>query len=446
MSRYRQVRYAQVGVGGRSVLYTDGIFKFFSKYAKLVALCDNNPGRLDLCNKRIAKLFKHPLLPVYNEKQFDLMIKEQKPDVVIVTTKDCLHDRYIIRAMELGCDAITEKPMTIDEKRCQKILDTIKRTKRNLRVTFNYRYSPPRTQVKELLMKGAIGKVLSVEFQWLLNTSHGADYFRRWHREKANSGGLMVHKATHHFDLVNWWLSAEPEEVFAMGARGFYGAQSGMVERYGLRGHSERCATCKVAKKCPFYLDMRKYPTMRALYLDCEKHDNYFRDRCVFGKTMDIEDTMNLTVRYNTGAIMSYALNAFTPWEGYHVCFNGTRGRLEHHCIESMYVSGDNRVQGATIPKGTSIILYPHFKNARTIPVRTAKGGHGGGDFPLLQSLFLPRTPADPCRRAAGVAAGAYSILTGIAANRSMKTNKPVRIRDLARGIPAMEHTPIKDV
>jgi predicted dehydrogenase len=77
-------------------------------------------------------------------------------------------------------------------------------------VTFNYRYSPFRSQVKELLMSGEIGDVLSVDFHWLLNTVHGADYFRRWHSNKAISGGLMVHKATHHFDLVNWWLSDMP--------------------------------------------------------------------------------------------------------------------------------------------------------------------------------------------------------------------------------------------
>jgi predicted dehydrogenase len=77
------------------------------------------------------------------------------------------------------------------------------RTGRNCRVTFNYRYSPPRTQVKDLLMAGTIGDVLSVDFHWMLNTLHGADYFRRWHSRKEFSNGLMCHKATHHFDLVN---------------------------------------------------------------------------------------------------------------------------------------------------------------------------------------------------------------------------------------------------
>jgi len=62
--------------------------------------------------------------------------------------------------------------------------------------------------------------------EWLLDTRHGADYFRRWHRNKNNSGGLMVHKATHHFDLVNWWIDSHPVEVSAMGDLDFYGREN----------------------------------------------------------------------------------------------------------------------------------------------------------------------------------------------------------------------------
>ena len=71
-------------------------------------------------------------------------------------------------------------------------------------------------------MNGTIGDVFSVHFEWLLNTKHGADYFRRWHRDKRNSGGLLVHKSTHHFDLVNFWLGTQPKTVFAMGDLRFY--------------------------------------------------------------------------------------------------------------------------------------------------------------------------------------------------------------------------------
>ena len=160
------------------------------------------------------------------------MLKELKPDCVIVTCPDAFHDDYIVRALDAGCDCITEKPLTTTPEKAQRIVDACKRNNRHVRVLFNYRYSPPRTQVKDLLMSGAIGDVMSVDFHWLLNTLHGADYFRRWHSHKAISGGLMIHKATHHFDLVNWWLGSEPEIVQAYGKREFY--TPAMAKRMGL--------------------------------------------------------------------------------------------------------------------------------------------------------------------------------------------------------------------
>ena len=160
------------------------------------------------------------------------MLKELKPDCVIVTCPDAFHDDYIVRALDAGCDCITEKPLTTTPEKAQRILDACKRNNRHVRVLFNYRYSPPRTQIKDLLMSGAIGDVLSVDFHWLLNTSHGADYFRRWHSQKEISGGLMIHKATHHFDLVNWWLGSDPEIVMAYGKKEFY--TPAMAKRMGL--------------------------------------------------------------------------------------------------------------------------------------------------------------------------------------------------------------------
>ena len=90
-------------------------------------------------------------VPLYAHTDFDRMVKETRPDAVIVTCKDAFHDEYICRAMELGCDVITEKPMTTDAQKCQRILDTQKKTGRKVRVTFNYRYSPPAPKSKTCL-------------------------------------------------------------------------------------------------------------------------------------------------------------------------------------------------------------------------------------------------------------------------------------------------------
>ena len=431
-------RYAIVGTGSRHAMFRDAILKRFSEHCELVALCDSNEGRVRLSDRWIAEA-GHPEVPTYSGSEFDRLVAETKPDVIVVTTRDSFHDRYIVRAMELGCDVVTEKPMTIDAERCTRIVDAQKKTGRDVRVTFNYRYSPARTQVKDLLMSGVIGRVISVDFHWLLDTSHGADYFRRWHRNKGNSGGLMVHKATHHFDLVNWWISSVPETVFASGAREFYTPET--AERYGLSERGERCLGCPEKEKCRFHLDLAR-GGLKELYLDNEEYDGYFRDRCVFSEEIDIEDTMNLVVRYRNGVHLSYSLNAFEPKEGLEIRFNGTRGRLEHTTLETSYVSGtDGQKVHETIPQGTHTLVFPHFENPYPVDIWQATGGHGGGDDPLLESVFLPEPPEDRYHRAASFAEGAYSILTGVAANRSMATGSPVEIGDLVKGIPEPDFT-----
>ena len=173
-------RYALIGTGGRARFFYQAVATDFKDRAELVAFCDINQTRLDHANWILENDCDHPRIPTYKADRFDEMIANEKPDVVIVTTVDRTHHRYIIRAMELGCDVITEKPMTVDEEKCQQILDAVKSTNRNLRVTFNYRYSPHNTKVRELIMNDAIGQVTSVHFEWMLNTRHGADYFRRW--------------------------------------------------------------------------------------------------------------------------------------------------------------------------------------------------------------------------------------------------------------------------
>ena len=427
----RRKRYALVGVGSRSSMYRTAILDTHAGHAQLVGFCDNNQGRLELAQRR-AKA-RGSDVPIFLANDFDRMVRETKPEVVIVTTVDATHDKYIIRAMELGCDVMTEKPMTTDDAKCRAILAAKERTGRKIIVTFNYRYSPPRTQVKELLMSGIIGDVLSVDFHWLLDTNHGADYFRRWHGNKANSGGLMVHKATHHFDLVNWWLSANPVTVEAVGKRDFY--TPAMAKRLGLNSHHERCHTCPEAEKCSFRLNMARNFNLKELYLDQEKYDGYFRDQCVFNPRIDIEDTMNVIVKYDTGATLSYSLNAFNAWEGYIIAFNGTKGRLEHCAQENVSISGDGSVPGALKAEGTYIKIYPLRAPAYAVEVNEGSGGHGGGDAVLLKDLFLPVKPHDPCLRSADERSGAASILTGIAANHSMRTGKPVRIADLVHDL-----------
>lgn len=430
-------RYCVVGTGGRSSMYINAILGKYKDIAELVAFCDSNPGRMQYY-KDLNKL----AIPTYKPTEFDKMIADNKPDTVIVTSMDRTHHQYIIRAMELGCDVISEKPMTVDADKCQAIIDCIKATGKKLVVTFNYRYSPRNSKVKEVIQSGALGEVTSVHFEWLLDTSHGADYFRRWHRNKINGGGLMVHKATHHFDLVNWWIGSRPATVFAMGDLKFYGKAN--AEKRGVTEFYTRSRGSEVAAKDPFALKINPDDkAMMGLYFDAEKYDSYYRDQSVFGDGIDIEDNMGVMVRYQNNTVMTYSLNAHCPWEGYRVCFNGTKGRLEFNVVERAYVDAEGvedfanpgmREMGQDRSKMVpEIIFQPHFGKPQVIEYACDNlAGHGGGDDRLLEHLFVG-VKDDPLGLAAGYKDGAQSILTGIGANLSMRTGLPVKVQELIK-------------
>ncbi|MGE5550607.1 MAG: Gfo/Idh/MocA family oxidoreductase [Bacteroidota bacterium] len=421
-------RYAQVGIGGRAHFYYMALSGEYNSTAELVGFCDVNQTRMDYANKVLQETYGHKPVPTYKTEEFDRMIERERPDTVIVTSIDRTHHRYIIRAMELGCDVITEKPMTVDEVKTQAILDAVKKEGRNLRVTFNYRYAPHNTKIRELIMDGVIGDVFSVHFEWLLNTSHGADYFRRWHRDKRNSGGLLVHKATHHFDLVNFWLGTQPNTVFAMGDLNFYGREN--AEKRGITKFYSRAYGSVHAKDDPFALHLEEREKHKAMYLDAEWEDGYYRDQSVFGDGISIEDTMGVMVRYRNNAILTYSLNAYMPWEGYRVAFNGSKGRLQASIVEKAYVNAGGQASQEGAVKQKIITVFPMFGEPYDVPLDEAEGGHGGGDPILLNDLFGEPVP-DRFNRAASHIDGAMSILTGIAANKSIATGLPVRIDGL---------------
>lgn len=433
-------RYAVVGLGSRSSMYTHALHTEYKEVGQLVAFCDFNQTRMNYWNAHYEKSLGVSPVPTYHPADFEKMLTEQQVDVVIVTSIDRTHDEYIVRAMQAGRDVLVEKPMTIDAPRCQRILDTIKTTGRNLTVTHNYRYALLPSKIKELLKSKVIGDILSVHFEWLLDTQHGADYFRRWHRDKRNSGGLMIHKASHHFDVMNWWLDSYPEVVFGMGKLAFYGREN--AEKRGVTTFYERAKGSEAAKNDPYALHLEKHRSLKALYEDAEHEDGYLRDRSVFTDGISIEDDMAVMVKYASGATMSYHLTAYSPWEGWRLAFNGTEGRLEAEIHQNSFIlGGTSDTSAPTIPgakpieihEPTLIRVRPLWGKPFDVEVPESLGGHGGGDERLLKDIFAPGTEPDPLGHAAGPIDGTYSILTGIAANQSFVSGLPVRIADLVR-------------
>ena len=448
-------RVAIVGTGSRARLYTRGLAGR-AGYA-VAALCDPSPTRMAYHNRLLASAGRSAASAWKPDSFAEMLAKEDITEVVVATVDD-LHDQYIVPAVEAGCRVVTEKPMTVDAPKCQAILDATSRTGNPLTVAFNYRYNPVHEQVWRLLHEQAIGEVLSVHFEWLLDVRHGADYFRRWHREKAHSGGLMVHKASHHFDLVNWWLGSSPREVFGYGRLGFYGAAAG--RHHGLRREYVRAYDSPEAAEDPFALDISANEGLRELYLLAEADSGYIRDRNVFDGDISIEDDMAVLVRYASGASMSYHLTAYSPWEGYRVMFNGSAGRLELEVTESAWqpLRGGVESPGGAIhgevamanAGGATIRLRKLWERPSEVPVAIDHGGHGGGDERMLAALYGPADsrgepergsgsaePGDAARQSASQHDGALALTVGAAANECFLTGQPVLIADLVPGLVA---------
>lgn len=387
-----------VGAGMRGY-YAFGkpIVDKYSDRVKIVGVCDPNVTRCEFFRDKLDSEMK-----IYQD--FDLMMDELKPDSVIVTTPDCYHHEYIIRAMEKGCNVYTEKPMTIDEEKCRAIREAEKRTGKRVNVTFNCRFMPYFAKLKEILASGEIGRPLAIHYEYVLNTQHGGDYFKRWHRFMEMSGGMMVHKATHHFDVINWVLDDDPVSVSAQGARLYYGNEN--------RPHGERCMTCPHKNTCESYKFIYNDDDMK-MYFKAEHEDGYQRDHCAFKADTDIYDSMSVSVAYKKGTLLTYSLNLFNTNEGYTIHIIGEKGRLEM----STLWGGDRNV----------FKLYFRDGSKKELSFPKAFGTHDGGDDRMRDMLFGGLTD-DPLGQCADSFAGIKSAMIGIAANKSIKEGVRVEL------------------
>lgn len=402
-------RYAIVGTGDRaSGMWGRDLVKRYPDLLEFVGLCDTNPKRA-----LVARDFIGVTCPTFTN--FDEMCDKTRPELLMVTTVDGFHHEYIIKGLQRGLDVMTEKPMTTDEAKCQAILDAEKRANKKIVVTFNYRYAPAHQKIKEVLLSGDIGRVVSVDFSWYLDVIHGADYFRRWHRLRSHGGSLLVHKATHHFDLMNWWLAADPVEATGFASLQVYG-RNGTIR-------AANCRRCPHTSACRFYYDMTQNAKRMQFYAGCEDVDGYYRDGCVFREDCDIFDNMSAVVKYSNGTTMTYSLNAFMPFEGYRLAFNGEKGRLEVRSYER---------QPWKVEEPHEIYLTRSFGQRTLVPVPRITEGHGGGDN-RLRDLIFRKVDMPEYMRLPDSRAGAMSCLTGIAIRNSVDQGRPVKVAELVK-------------
>lgn len=411
-------KYAICGVSQRaSYMFIEPIVNEFKSNCEIVAFLDPDPKRFEVIKKTVPELKD---VPTFDEHQFDEMVEQTKPDVIFATGRDCTHIIYILKALKKDLDVIAEKPMVTTSEDCRKVLETEKKSKGKVSVTFNMRYMPVMQKIKGMIKSNRIGRITHVDFNYYLNPQHGASYFKRWHRQRENSGGLTIHKSTHHLDCATWLIDQKPEQVFAYGALNYYGPEGSMNPK---KVDGRFCATCKDVEKCPYQMRLvNRVMLSEAAKLKsaADEYTDYRQDSCLFDSEINIEDTYVISARFDKGTMLSYTLNFSLPYEGYRLAINGTNGRIEtNHSYKEPEAGGQ------------TIRVMPLFDDWETVFVEEVKGEHGGADPRLREDLFLGEDPSKPFKTSSGAMDGALSVAMGEAAWKSAKENRVVTISEL---------------
>ncbi len=396
-------KYVIVGASARC--YTTFVSSLTERYletAKITGVYDVNKTRCRVFRDKIGDC-----CTIYDD--FEEMLDKETPDAVIVTTVDSFHHEYVVRALNKGYDVISEKPLTNTFERCLEIREAERKSGKKVTVTFNCRFMPYFYELKRLLSQGRIGKPLAINYEYCLTRWHGGDYFKRWHRLMENSRGMLLHKSTHHFDIVNWLLSDEPKKVVALANKIYYADES--------KCFADRCSNC--TKKADCESAMSQSDTIdKFMYFDAEKEDGYIRDRCCFKGDSDIYDNMSVSVEYNKGTLLTYSLNLFSEHEGYRMVITGENGVI---------IAQDWAIGYGGTEKYEITVLDKDYKTEKIV-FDKATGNHAGGDDKLMAMIFGD-VKDDPYGQKADSFAGMVSAMIGIGANESIETGKVVELK-----------------
>jgi len=438
-------RYAICGISTRSVVHfllpllgipSSFSGRDFSGVGEVVGVLDCDPERMRVMNERCGTN-----IPSFAD--FGAMLREARPEVILVGVPDSHHAGYILKALANDLDVIVEKPMVIHSAQARAILEAEARSRGRVRVAFNMRYHPYSLTARRFIREGHLGKIANIEFAFNIDTRHGSSYFYRWNRVRENSGGLSIHKGCHHFDLIGWLIEDRPETVFAFGKRNFYGPDGALRPR---SADGETLPRREERLRCPYYnrhmadaFGPDENPATKWDPLDLPYHQQYpdERKRYIYDPEINIEDTYSAVIGYRGGASMAYSCNFSAAWEGYRLAINGSGGRLEVALTSRTFGPGG---MFEAPPAHQEMTFYPLFGGRQTLKVEVhSAGGHGGAD-PLIQEDMFNEGKGNGAIAGlccySGAVDGAYAVATGEALWRSIAEKRPVSIGELLGGGP----------
>ncbi|MHB9132408.1 MAG: Gfo/Idh/MocA family protein [Armatimonadota bacterium] len=325
-----------IGCGGRLNGVVYGLLEA-TKQAEVVALTDPSAESISQAQELFGA--ESTVYADYHD-----LVQDPRVDWVMIGSWNCFHAEQTIAAFAAGKHVFCEKPLATTLEDCLAMYRAWQRSGRMFNIGFTLRYSPHYMRIKELLSSGAIGQVLSMEFNETLHFAHGGFIHADWRRKTANAGTHLLEKCCHDIDLVNWMLESRTRRVASFGGCNFFTPQNAHhIDRLGTDPSNGRKAYSSL---------WREHPV-----------DPFNADK-------DIADTQVAILEYENGVHATFHASCHAGIPERRMYFCGTEGGLRADVItgkiELCRIGFDTQIEDASTD---------------------ASGGHGGGDSILCESL-----------------------------------------------------------
>ncbi len=400
MAEKKVIRTAVIGAGGRGKYFGRLYRKEAHPGFDLRAICDLDPDRLKEAREFFGDgiAYRTDSAKIYADPEID---------AVLVATDDRNHVEPTLAGLAAGKHVLVEKPLCQTTADAGRIIAAARKSPGIFMIGFELRECTVFQSMKRLLKEGRIGPVLVAHS--FDNVSVGGHYFfHSPHRQKAYYRSLLLQKACHSLDLLNWFVDSEPVKVYGIGGLDFYGRTA---------DPKLRCRDCDRAD-CPYRISLESFQ------MDYDARVR-ITDFCVWSKELNLNDNSELCISYASGAKATFHECHFTPEYSREFWLVGPKGK--------MYGYYDN--PGRFLIR----IEYSHDRERRTEefkPPHTG-GSHGGGDLRLRDEFYRRIVENDPPTEVQDSAY--YSTALAICAEESIESGRPVEIPGLKSVLAASD-------
>lgn len=338
-------------------------------------LCDPDPRSIQSARTEL------PGSPtVYAD--FHQLLADPTISWVMIASWNSFHCEQTLAAFEADKHVFCQKPMGITLTECLAMHRAWKKSGKMFNIGFTLRYSPHYRKVRELIVSGAIGKLISMEFNETLDFNHGGYIMGDWRRFRRNAGTHLLEKCSHDVDLTNWMMGCRASRVASFGGLDFFTPENaGYIERIG-QNEDGRSA-------------YQTWPGLVSVH--------------PFESEKDIIDNQVAILEYESGARATFHTN----------CNAALPERR-------MYILGSEGAIIADVLTGKITLKRIGFTTTDEDHSTSASGGHGDGDdflaLELVQSMRESRAPS------AGMMESLESSVTCFAIDEAQDTGKVVHL------------------